>query len=69
MTAARAPRAGTDERPGGGDPEGLGLEVARILLAWARQHPPPWPERDPTEDLDEPALLRKERRKRRRGEA
>jgi hypothetical protein len=56
----------TRERP---EPrEALSLEVARILLAWAREHPPPWPEPDPTEDLDEPAIVRKQRRQRRRAE-
>ena len=56
----------TEERRGRS--EGLSLEVARILLAWAREHPPPWPEPDPTEDPEEPAIVRKERRRRRRGE-
>jgi len=41
------------------------LELGRLLLAAARAHPPPWPERDPTEDLDEPAIVRKQRRQRR----
>ena len=41
------------------------LELGRLLLAAAKAHPPPWPERDPTEDLDEPAITRKARRQRR----
>lgn len=45
---------------------GLLLQLGRILLAAAEDHPPPWPERDPAEDLEEPAIVRKARRQRRR---
>ena len=46
----------------------LALDVGRLLLDAAREAPPPWPEPDPTEDPEEPAIVRKERRRRRRGE-
>jgi len=46
----------------------LAAEVGRLLLAAAREHPPPWPEPDPTEDPEEPAIVRKARRQRRRQE-
>ena len=78
MTGPEAARAGADVA---GQPIGaaeqarrdrlvreLALDVGRLLLEAARETPPPWPEPDPTEDLDEPAILRKERRRKRRGE-
>lgn len=49
------------------DAEPALLELGRLLLAAAKAHPPPWPEPDPTEDLDEPAIVRKARRQRRGG--
>jgi hypothetical protein len=60
MAAARPPTPPTATTP-------ALLELGRLLLAAAKAHPPPWPERDPTEDLDEPAIVRKARRKRRGG--
>lgn len=47
------------------DVDAFWLALGRILLAAARDHPPPWPAPDATEDLDEPALVRKQRRHRR----
>lgn len=55
---------------GAGSPVGGGRELAaalgRLLLEAAQANPPPWPERDPAEDLDEPAIVRKGRRQRKR---
>jgi hypothetical protein len=44
----------------------LAADVGRLLLEAARAHPPPWPDPDLEEDVDEPAIVRKAGRLRRR---
>lgn len=62
--AAACPRADDPDAPARAELALLMLEGARRLL---RERPPPWPEPDPTEDPDEPAIVRKQRRRRRGG--
>ena len=65
MTARARRRSDPDpDRPA--DPRGLAAALGRLLLDAARDHPPPWPVPDSTEDLDEPAIRRKALRRIRR---
>lgn len=72
MAAARPP---TDAPVPQDDPDAPArAELARLLLEGARrlrlegERPPPWPERDPAEDLEAPAIVRKAARARRRAQ-